>query len=206
MLGEGAVPHARRFAVTGVVVVPIATDLVDVVGDARTGITGTNRSHGRHHQQPPAPADRHDEEHQVHRGATRRRPIHTLSVARDATVIDRLADLGYQRRAGNRFARTFDDVPVRVDAVSQPSREAVIDILVPAYTSRPRDNHRFGDHLVTCEVPGLANALQRPRVILQIAFGRLNGDTLDAELTFPDEVAVARALRTSAAQVGVRQR
>lgn len=87
---------------------------------------------------------------------------------------------------------------MRVDATTKPSREVVIDILVPAYSSRPRDNRRFGDHLVTSEVPGLATALRRPPVTLPIEFGRLNGDTLEAELAFPDEVAalVLKALAT----------
>src|SRR5207244_10779882 len=35
-------------------------------------------------------------------------------VVRDQRVIERLAELGYERVAGNRFARTLHDVPVRV--------------------------------------------------------------------------------------------
>jgi hypothetical protein len=43
--------------VTRVVVVPIVTDLVDVVGDARTSITRTDRSDRCNHQQASARAD-----------------------------------------------------------------------------------------------------------------------------------------------------
>lgn len=119
-------------------------------------------------------------------------------IARDAGLIERLMDLGYERTAGNRFARSMSDIPVFVSGGKQPIRNAVIDILVPAYTSRPRENRRFGDHLVTTEVPGLAIALNRAPVTLPMQLRRLNGEVLASEITFPDEIGalVLKALAT----------
>jgi hypothetical protein len=110
---------------------------------------------------------------------------------------------GYQRTAGNRFARIVDDIPVELTGISQPEREAIIDILVPAYTSRPRQNLKFGNHLVTTEVPGLAFALNRGPTEMSLELHRLNGQTLDIMLAFPDEVG-ALVLKSLASAVRSR--
>jgi hypothetical protein len=81
-----------------------------------------------------------------------------LMAAQDPSLVTRLEDLGYERLAGNRFGRVLDDIPVT--GVDDDDRRAVIDILVPAYTSRPRHRRRIGNHLVTTEVPGLAEAFE----------------------------------------------
>jgi hypothetical protein len=106
-----------------------------------------------------------------------------------SVIIDRLTALGYERRAGNRFARPMSDVPVRLIGAEAPAPEAVVDILVPSYTSRLRQNRRFGDHLVTTEVPGLASALQNPAIEMSLELHRLNGDLLDVEVSVADEVS-----------------
>jgi hypothetical protein len=115
-------------------------------------------------------------------------------------LIDRLLSLGYQRRAGDRFARPVADIPVTVFGASQAVTEATVDIVVPAYTSRPRENRRFGNHLVTVEVPGLATALRRPAVRLPLRLRRLNGAVLEIELAVPDETS-ALTLKAFATQV-----
>lgn len=117
---------------------------------------------------------------------------------REQRVIERLEALGYTKVAGNRFARPLDDVPVRVGD-DDSSHRAVIDVLVPTYTSRPRQDRRVGDALVTTEVPGLALALTRPAVNLEVAMRRLNGETLEAELAIADEVSALslKALATT---------
>lgn len=120
-------------------------------------------------------------------------------VVRDAHLIERLRDLDYEPIAGNRFARTLLDVPVTISEASAPPR-AIIDVLVPAYTSRARANRRISAHLVTTEVPGLAAAFQRDPVVLQLELHRLNGDRFDVELVFPDEVG-ALALKAFATRV-----
>ncbi len=76
---------------------------------------------------------------------------------------------------------------------------AAIDVLVPAYTSRPRQNVRVGPDLVTTEVPGLRIALARRPVELALDVRRLNGDALSVSLLFPDEVSALtlKALATS---------
>lgn len=104
-------------------------------------------------------------------------------------ITDRLTALGYERRAGNRFARPMSDIPVRLIGADAPMPEAVVDILVPSYTSRIRPNRRFGDHLVTTEVPGLASALQNPAIEMSLELHRLNGDLLNVEVSVADEVS-----------------
>lgn len=121
-------------------------------------------------------------------------------VVRDHQLIKRLRDLGYEQVEGNRFARTMTDVPVRVAGGRDSPRQAIIDVLVPAYTSRARENRRINEDLVTTEVLGLAAALKREPVRMVLELHRLNGDTLNAELSFPDEVA-ALVLKSFATQV-----
>lgn len=111
------------------------------------------------------------------------------SAVANPTIIDRLTELGYERRAGNRFARPMSDIPVRLIGAGAPRPEASIDILVPSYTSRPRQNRKFGDHLVTTEVPGLASTLQNPAIEMSLELHRLNGDLLDIEVAVADEVS-----------------
>ncbi len=120
-------------------------------------------------------------------------------VVREEGVIGRLIARGYQQVEGNRFARPVDDVPVTVRGGEGP-RSAVVDVLVPSYRTRARSNHRVSDDLVTTEVPGLALALQREPVVLQMALRRLNGEQLDIDVAFPDEVA-ALTLKAFASQV-----
>jgi hypothetical protein len=101
VVGEGAVPHTRRFTVPGVVIVTIRSDLVDVVGDARTSTTGTDRSDRCDHQQPPAPA-RQTNERRVHQRAANRLPDHTLaSTMRDANIAARARMLAVRSRWSN---------------------------------------------------------------------------------------------------------
>lgn len=102
-------------------------------------------------------------------------------------LVGRLRALGYNQTAGNRFTREVSDIPLRLNRDRRGSRRAVIDVLIPAYTSRPRQNRRVGE-LVTTEVPGLAFALKRPAIDLDLQLTRLNGDDLALQLAFPDEV------------------
>jgi hypothetical protein len=53
---------------------------------------------------------------------------------------------------------------------------------------------------VTTEVPGLALALQREPILLHMELHRLNGEQLDVDVAFPDEVA-ALTLKAFASQV-----
>ncbi|HVM07694.1 MAG TPA: hypothetical protein VM345_04465 [Acidimicrobiales bacterium] len=121
-------------------------------------------------------------------------------IVRDHHVIERLLDLGYERVAGNRFAKTLRDVPLRVPGDADAPPQAVIDVLVPAYTSRARNDRRVSDELVTTEVLGLPTALNRPPVLLALELHRLNGERLDVEIAFPDEVA-ALVLKAFATRV-----
>jgi hypothetical protein len=121
-------------------------------------------------------------------------------VVRDHNIVSRLKDLNYLQVAGNRFARGLSDIPAGVskkDGSKDP--EAYIDVLVPAYTSRARENVQVGEDLFTTEVPGLQLALARPPAIIALELRRLNGETLQCELPFADEVSalVLKAFATT---------
>jgi hypothetical protein len=62
--------------------------------------------------------------------------------------------------------------------------EVLIDVLIPAYTSRARENVQVGEDLFTTEVPGLQLALARPPVTIALELRRLNGELLHCELPF----------------------
>lgn len=109
-------------------------------------------------------------------------------LVRDGGLVEQLMGLGYEHVAGHRFARAVTDVPVRAAGRKESPRKAIIDLLVPAYTSRPRQDHRIGELLVT-EVPGLSLALQRAPVTMALELHRLNGQMLEAELSLADEVS-----------------
>jgi hypothetical protein len=80
-----------------------------------------------------------------------------------------------------------------------PRPEAFIDVLVPAYTSRARENVQVGEDLFTTEVPGLQLAQARPPVTITLELHRLNGAILRCELPFADEVSalVLKSLATT---------
>lgn len=117
-------------------------------------------------------------------------------------IISSLKDAGYVRQSGNRFVRTVSDIPLTLqnDAgtpMEAAVTDAAIDILTPAYTSRPRENVQISDELTTTEVPGLALALVRPGIEIELTLHRLNGEALDVRIVLPDEVS-ALVLKTLA--------
>jgi hypothetical protein len=91
--------------------------------------------------------------------------------------------MGYSKSAGNRFEKPVPELAIES---AEPPR-AVVDILVPAYTSRARTNRQFGDHLVTTEVPGLATAFKRPPADLKLEVMMLDGQQLEIDVRLPDE-------------------
>jgi hypothetical protein len=101
-------------------------------------------------------------------------PPHLL---REPGLITAIKDRGYQKVMGNRWERRIDD-----------TRVAAADLLVPAYRSRARDTVRIGD-IVTTEVPGLAEALHRPGVSLEIDIALTDGSSIAAEVVIPDPAA-----------------
>lgn len=117
-------------------------------------------------------------------------------VVRDHTLVERLVGLGYKQVAGDRFVRAVDVIPAGDET---GTRMAVIDILLPAYTSRPSKNKKAGD-LVATEALGLAAALQRPPLVIELELQRLNGELLEIALSFPDEPSalVLKAFATRA--------
>lgn len=111
-------------------------------------------------------------------------------VARDHDLVSRLKALNYVQIAGNRFARGLSDIPAGMKEMGgSGDPEALIDVLVPAYTSRARENVQVGEDLFTTEVPGLQLALARPPVTVTLELCRLNGEMLECELPFADEVS-----------------
>jgi hypothetical protein len=75
-------------------------------------------------------------------------------VARDHNLVSRLKDLNYRQIAGNRFARGLCDIPAGMkERGGSGNPEALIDVLVLAYTRRARENVQVGEDLFTAEVP-----------------------------------------------------
>lgn len=104
--------------------------------------------------------------------------------------IERLRERGYERTTGNTYEREIEDIPVRArGAGAEVKFKAAIDILVPAYTSRARDNVRVSDSLTTTEVRGLADALRRPGIVVELELQRLTGDVLMVRTVIPNEVS-----------------
>jgi hypothetical protein len=122
---------------------------------------------------------------------------------RNLDIAGRLKAAGYQQVAGDRFERPVPDIPAGVPGTALSAYRAAIDVLVPAYTSRPRHNVKVGTDLVTTEVPGLQIALARAPVEMALDLRRLNGDQLSVKLQFPDEVS-ALILKAFATTVRMR--
>lgn len=122
-------------------------------------------------------------------------------VARDQHVVSRLKGINYEQIAGNRFARKLADIPAgMIGENSSAGPETFIDVLIPAYTSRAHENVRVGDDLFATEVLGLQLALARPAVTIALTLHRLNGQTLQCELPFADELS-ALVLKSLATKV-----
>jgi hypothetical protein len=127
----------------------------------------------------------------------------TPVLARSIHLPGRLKALGYEQVAGNRFARGMSDIPVTLPGMRDAPRQAIIDILIPAYTRRARENVKVSEDLFSTEVPGLAAALGRPAVTMALELRRLNGEILHAALPFPDELS-ALVLKGLATRVRVK--
>ena len=101
-------------------------------------------------------------------------------VIADPRLVLALRDLGYAPvGAANRFVRTLLDPPGPLDLV--------VDILAPSYVGRLLPNQRHGD-LIVDEVPGLASALARPPVVVQLTVRLLHGGSVETTLALPDLV------------------
>jgi hypothetical protein len=77
-----------------------------------------------------------------------------LMAAQEPSLIAGIEDRGHKRMAGNRFGRVIDDLPLAGRGLGPDERRAIVDVLAPARTSRPRSTRRIGKQLVTTEVPG----------------------------------------------------
>lgn len=113
-----------------------------------------------------------------------------------------LEALDYRRIRRNRFAKPVVDVPVGPGSDSEEI-QAIVDILVPALTSHPRKNVEVGD-VVTIEVPGLAEALNRQPVVVGLRLARRNGAVLAASVRLPDErsALILKAMAWDARRAG----
>jgi hypothetical protein len=99
-------------------------------------------------------------------------------------------------------ARCMSDIPVTIPGMRDAPRQAIIDILIPAYTRRARENVKVSEDLFSTEVPG-----SRPRWGGQRSPWRWsappNGEILHAVLPFPDELS-ALVLKGLATRVRAR--
>lgn len=107
-------------------------------------------------------------------------------------LIRQIESLGYQRDAGNRWGRQVRGIA------------ATIDILVPTYTSRARSTVLVGQ-ISTTEVPGLAEALTRPAVVVNAKFELADGTEHRAKVLLPDALGLL-ALKCGARSARDEQR
>ncbi|MFC4107302.1 hypothetical protein ACFOX0_15395 [Micromonospora zhanjiangensis] len=99
-------------------------------------------------------------------------------VIADPRLTAALTRHGYRsREAANRFVRGHDDAYGRLDLV--------VDILAPSFRGRMVPNQRHGE-LVVDEVPGLALALHRPAVLLDLRVRLTGGPQLTMRVALPD--------------------
>jgi hypothetical protein len=106
-------------------------------------------------------------------------PPHVLSSRR---LVEELEGMGYKKTRVALGSGSLDE-----------RRTASTDLLVPAYTSRPRVNKTIenkGAKVVTTEVPGLAPAFQRPPVRVPVRFVLSDGRVIESEVLLPDAVGM----------------
>lgn len=95
-----------------------------------------------------------------------------------------MSELGYEQQFSNRFVKPIPDSSG--DPEGSPALQAIVDILVPALTSHPRRDVEVGD-ITTIEVPGLAEALNRKPVALDLTLRLRNSQILTCRIRIPDE-------------------
>ena len=100
----------------------------------------------------------------------------------DGTLVERLERLGYHQAAGDRWVRPLAGLSTATGVAA----EAAIDLLIPAYQSRARQNVAVGERITALEVPGLPDALNRSPVVVALRLVRLDGSILQARLPIPD--------------------
>ena len=89
-------------------------------------------------------------------------------------LVSRIEARGYGKTSGCRWERPIDD-----------DRTAVVDLLVPAYTSRARASKQYGS-VNTTEVVGLAEAFQADPYVVNAAFILSTNRRLDVQVVLPD--------------------
>jgi hypothetical protein len=120
-------------------------------------------------------------------------PPHVL---RHPDLVDAIEALDYRQVRGNRWERRLDD-----------RRVAAVDLLIPSYRTRVRSNVKVGG-VVTTEVPGLAEALRRPGVEVNVQLRLTDGTRLSVTTVIPDPVGtiamktLVRSARNDARDVG----
>jgi hypothetical protein len=114
--------------------------------------------------------------------------VATLAL-RQGLLIEQLEAMGYEKASGCRYVRPVSDIsslPPNQDRARH--YRATIDLLAPAYTKRARPNVTV-EKLQTTEVPGLAVALNRSPLRLDLTLVRMDGTRLTAILDLPDEAS-----------------
>jgi hypothetical protein len=101
-------------------------------------------------------------------------------------LLEQLVALDYRQVEGNRFTRSISDPGA---GESGRLRNAVIDILVPAFTRRARQNLRVGEKLVTTEVLGLAEPFLTDPVVVMLHASMTDGTVLRIRVPIPDEAS-----------------
>lgn len=102
----------------------------------------------------------------------------TPYLLRDPELVEAIEERGYRKVLGNRWERPIDD-----------TRIASVDLLIAGYRTRTRDTVRVGD-VVTTEVPGLAEALRRPGVDVDVDILLTDRSPINATVLIPDAASM----------------
>ena len=114
----------------------------------------------------------------------------TPVLLRDGSLVSTIEERGYKKVGGNRWERSLGE-----------HRTATVDLLIPSYTSRARNDVTVGD-VVTTEVPGLADALRRPAVTVDLDIMLTDRTIMTTTVVIPDAASTmglkawARTVRT----------
>ena len=107
---------------------------------------------------------------------------------REQDLVKDLLGLGYVQVDGSRFERELPDLRPVLSGATAAIPRAAIDVLLPAYDSRPRANKRVAG-VIASQALGLALALQLPPLAMNLRLTHLDHSSIDVDLLFPNELA-----------------
>lgn len=95
-------------------------------------------------------------------------------------LVEAMIQAGYSKTEGNRFQREAHH--------GRSTLLLVIDVVIPSYTGRMETNQPFGE-LVVDAIPGLAIAIARPPMLVDVTTTLTTGEELTYSVPLPDVIS-----------------